>query len=95
MQGPQLNRKVINMSEQNDLWIVTTLVDSGDPAWKTATTIVATPERMAELFDLNDLPFGAKLLKGAAARKFLQRAVRHEKRFQRELAFKRKAGGRN
>lgn len=84
------------MSDQaNDLWVVTFQVDSADPYWGIANTIIAKPEKLATLFDLSALPFGARLLKGKQAKRFIKQAVKDEKRFQRELEFKRKAGGAN
>jgi hypothetical protein len=84
------------MNEQkNDIWVVTFTVDTPDPHWATANTIIARPEKMAELFDLSALPFGARLLKGKQARRFLKQAVKHEQRFQREMKFNRNAGGAN
>jgi hypothetical protein len=84
------------MNEQDNLWVVTSQCDTGDPSWAVATTIIAPPQKLAELFgDLNSLPFGARLLKGKQAKRFIKQAVRDEKRFQRELKFKGQAGGRN
>jgi hypothetical protein len=84
------------MNEQeNDLWVLTVTIDTPDPRWAQANTIIARPGKMAELFDLSALPFGARLLKGKQAKRFLKQAIRHEQRFQREMKFNRNAGGAN
>jgi hypothetical protein len=84
------------MNEQDDLWVVTVCCDTLDPAWRQATTIIARPEKLAELFgDLGSLPAGFQLLKGKQAKRFLKRAVKNQLRFQEELKFKRGAGGTN
>jgi hypothetical protein len=78
-----------------EIWVLTILVDGSDPNWDVRNSIVATPERMATLVDLNNLPPGATLIKGDEARVFFERGQRDEARWQREQQLKRQSGGRN
>jgi hypothetical protein len=84
------------MNEPENLWVVTVTTDTLDPRWAQATTVVGTREILTKLLgDLDSLPPGVKLLKGNAAKRFLRQAVRHEKRFQEDLKFRKQGGGRN
>lgn len=83
------------MSSENDLWVLTFTLDDSDPDWETRSSIVGTAEQLAKLFDLQRLPYGARLLKGKQARRYLKRGLRDEQRYQLEQLAKRRAGGRN
>src|SRR5260370_39081857 len=64
---------------QVDLWVLTFTVDDSDPNWETRQTVVGTREQLAKLFDLKRLPYGARLLKGKAATRYLKRGFKEEK----------------
>jgi hypothetical protein len=79
----------------SDLWVVTFTIDDSDPHWETRSSIVGTEEQLGRLVDLKCLPYGARLLKGKAAARYLKRSLKDEQRYQREQLVKRRAGGAN
>ena len=70
--------------------------DPSDAFWNEAITIIDTLEGLRARFDLSrGVPFGWRLLKGNAARRHIQRAIRDEARYQRQQAAKLAGIGRN
>jgi hypothetical protein len=78
-----------------DLWVVTFTTDDSDPHWETRSSMVGTEEQLSRLVDLKRLPYGARLLKGKAAARYLKRSLKDEQRYQREQLVKSRAGGAN
>jgi hypothetical protein len=73
--------------QKPDLCALTRVIDSSDPCWDVSTTIVDTLEGLRAKFDLsNGVPYGWRLLKGKAARKHIQRAIREERRYRQQMA---------
>ena len=79
----------------SDLWILTFTVDTTDPKWVLKNSIVGTPEKLASMFNLNQLPHGIRLLKGKQAARYIKQAVKEEREYYREQQFKAQAGGVN
>jgi hypothetical protein len=82
-------------AQENNLWILTFTVDTTDPKWELRNSIVGTPEKLASMFNLNQLPHGVRLLKGKQAARYMKRAIREEREFHRERQFMSQAGDRN
>jgi hypothetical protein len=83
------------MNDQK-LCVLTRNVDSSDPCWDENITIVDTIEGLRTRFDLSrGVPFGWRLLKGKAARRYLERGLREEARYQKQQAAKLAGIGRN
>ena len=82
-------------SNEPDLWVLTFTIDDPDPQWETRNSIVGTAEQLARMVDLKHLPYGARLLKGKAATRYLKRSLKEEQRYQREQLVKRRTGGVN
>jgi hypothetical protein len=78
-----------------ELWVLTQVIDSSDSYWNTSSTVVATPQKMAAMFDLRKLPYGVRLLKGKAAKRYLKWAAKEEARYQREQISRGKMNGEN
>jgi hypothetical protein len=82
--------------ETDEIWVLTVVIDGqSDPHWDTASSIVATPKKMKEMFNLSHLPHGVRLLKGKAAVRFLSWGEKQEARWQREQKSKNKMSGEN
>jgi hypothetical protein len=82
---------------ENEFWALTRVIDStSDADYDTRSTIYGTPEQVWAAFDLSQgVPYGWRLYKGKAAKRFIQAALKHEIRWQREQEAKGKAGGAN
>jgi hypothetical protein len=80
---------------ENDLWVLTFVVDDSDPSWQTRNSVIGTAESLSNLFDLTRLPFGARLLKGKQAARYIKQSIKEEQRYNQEQRTKREAGGVN
>jgi len=60
------------MEVQSPLLVLTFIVDDSDPNWETRNTVIGTREQLSTMFDLARLPYGAHLLKGKAAARFIK-----------------------
>jgi hypothetical protein len=80
-----------------EFWALTRVTDSASDAnYDEHATIYGTPETVQSLFDLSrGVPFGWRLYKGKAAKRFMHAALKEELRYQREQEAKRKSGGIN
>jgi hypothetical protein len=75
------------MNDPKQMCILTRTVDSGDAFWNEAITIIDTLEGLRARFDLSrGVPFGWRLLRGKAARRHIERGLRDEARYQKQLA---------
>jgi hypothetical protein len=84
-----MNIKNINKDE---LWVLTRVVDESDPMWDCHGTILGTAKQIRNIFDLSQgIPFGWRLLKGKAARRWIRYSIREERRYQRDKAVRDKA----
>jgi hypothetical protein len=88
-------RTKMKNSNESDLWVLTFTTDDSDPHWETRSSIVGTEEQIARVLDLKRLPYGARLLKGKQAARYLRQSLKEEQRYQREQLAKRQAGGAN
>jgi hypothetical protein len=84
-------------STQSEFWVLSKVVDTtSDPDWDTALVIVGTPDSIRSQFDLSrGLPTGWKLLRGKAARRFLEAGANEELHWRREQRTRQAAGGAN
>jgi hypothetical protein len=71
------------MSDE-DFYVLSFLIDGSDPSWDLRGTIFGTRAQIARTFDLNRLPYGSQLLRGEAARRYVEKGIRDELRYQRE-----------
>jgi hypothetical protein len=94
-QSPETQLNSDAETNKPEIWVLTILVDGSDPNWDVRNSIVASPERMARLVDLENLPAGATLIKGKLAWEFFERGLRDEAQWQDEQQVKRQAGGNN
>jgi hypothetical protein len=83
------------MNEGGELWVLSLLVDGSDCYWDERMTFVDTPEKLGSRFDLHRLPYGALLLKGRRAKRFLKQCFISELRWRREQKTKVQIGGPN
>ena len=74
------------MSEE--LWILSLLVDGADPLWDQRATVIGSPEKLAAMYDPKHLPYGAILLKGKQAKRFLKQVMKDEIKYQKQEAMK-------
>jgi hypothetical protein len=89
-------RAIWMMADPNELWVLTWVVDStSDPYWNTSQTIIASPAKLSSMFNLHRLPYGARLLKGKQAARFIKWSAKQEARYRREQDQKRKMDGQN
>jgi hypothetical protein len=77
---------------ESEFWV---LILSFDPNGNLWPLIVATPEQMATLIDLKNLPVGMTLLKGKQAKTFLIDKLREHAEWHDELRLKRRGGSLN
>ena len=76
--------------------VLTKIVDDSDPFWNTNTTVCGSPAQVKAVFDLSaGVPYGWRLLKNKAARRFLKWSLREEMRWQREQQAKENFAGNN
>jgi hypothetical protein len=79
-----------------DLCVLTRITNSSDPLWDESLTIIDTLAGLRSKFDLSrGIPYGWRLLKGKAARRFIRDSLREERRYQRQQAAKNAGVGRN
>lgn len=83
------------MTAKPEVVVLSLLVEGSDPAWDLRTMIVGTQETLERQFDLRRLPFGALLLRGKQARRFLKKSMREEVRYRREKTARDKMSGKN
>jgi hypothetical protein len=83
------------MTNKSDLWVLTFVVDDSDPNWEVRNSVVGKPEDLAAIVNINKLPYGARLLKGKQASRYIKQSLKEERRYQREQKLKQQAGGRN
>jgi hypothetical protein len=76
------------------LCVLTRVTDSSDPCWDENITIIDTLEGLRARFG-TVVPFGWRLLKGKAARRHIERALREERRYQKQQTAKLAGIGRN
>jgi hypothetical protein len=78
------------------LCVLTRVTDSSDLCWDETITIIDTIEGIrTRLGCSNVVPFGWRLLKGKAARRYIERSIREEARYQKHEAAKLAGIGRN
>ena len=76
------------MSKPDDDFYIVSIRFSEEPAWEEWVSVIGTRQTVSQQFDLDNLPPGAVLRKGAEARRYLVRAFKAEQDYQRS-----KAGG--
>jgi hypothetical protein len=77
-------------------WVLTFTLPSCDPKWEPCHSVMGTPEQLASLFDLANLPPGVRLLKTRKEiKRHIKKAAREKREYQAEQQFKGKAGGSN
>lgn len=81
----------------DEFWVLTRVIAAGsDPYWDTCATICGLPEKIRSMVDLSrGVPYGWRLYKGKAAKRFLKSLIANELRWAREQEAKCKAGGLN
>jgi hypothetical protein len=76
------------VSKPDDNFYIVSVRFSEEPGWDEFVSVVGTRETVSQQFDLDNLPPGAVLRKGAEARRWLASAAKAEAEYQRS-----KAGG--
>jgi len=70
------------MSKPDDDFYIVSIRFSEEPAWEEWVTILGTRQTVSQQFDLDNLPPGAVLRKGAEARRYLASAAKAEADYQ-------------
>jgi hypothetical protein len=76
------------MNDEQELHVLSIVVDGSDPEWDERMIIVGTQAKLATMFDLTQLPAGAILMKGKAAKRFLAKGMQDEAAYQKQQAMK-------
>jgi hypothetical protein len=76
------------MSKPDDDFYVLSIRFAEEPDWEEWVSVIGTHQTVSQQFDLENLPPGAVLRKGAEARRWLASAAKAEANYQRS-----KAGG--
>jgi hypothetical protein len=72
--------------EPDDFYVITFRTRDEDRCWEEWMSFIGTYESLSRQFNLEDLPLGVFLRKGADARRYLARAFQAEKDYQRVKA---------